>query len=291
MTRTIDKPTDIPRSGWTATARRVGREIGRDRISLVSAGVAFFGLLALFPGIAALVAVAGLVMDPQTVVAQLEQASGMLPSQAADILTRQAEDVAASGGTTLGLAAIGGLLVTIYSASKGIASLIEGMNVAWGEDETRGFLRLKALTLLLTLFVIVGLVLGLLASVAVPAALSFMALGPIWDAAITAVTYAVLLGLTILGLAVLYRFGPDRDQPGWRWLTPGAAVAAVAWAVGTALFAWYVTSFGSYNATFGSLGGVIVLLTWLWLSSFVVLLGAEIDSELEREAEAHRHGD
>ena len=281
---TAQSPTDMPRAQWAKVAKRTGAEIGRDRVSLIAAGIAFYGLLALFPGIAACMAIAGLVVQPDQVVSQLEQLSGMLPAEAADIIIGQAQDVAGSRQGGLGLAAVGGLLIAIYSASKGVASLIDGVNVAYGENETRGFIWLKTLTLLLTLFVIIGLLIGIAASVVVPAVLSALQLGPGFEWIVRIVTYAVLLILAVFGLAVIYRYGPDRARPRWRWVTPGAIVAAVGWFAGTVLFAWYVASFGSYNETFGALAGVVVLLMWMWVSAFIVLLGAEIDAELERQA-------
>ena len=281
--RHAETPKQIPKTGWKDIGFRIKDEISADHVSLVAAGVAFYGLLALFPAITAAMALAGLLTEPQGIVQQLEQIGQLMPQQAADIITNQAAKVAGSNQGGLGLAAILGILLALYSASKGMAALIEGMNVAYDEQEERGFIKLNLLKFGLTLFLIVGFLLGIAATMVLPALMGNLGLGPgvQWLARIA--SYLVLVLLTIFGLAVLYRYGPDRDDPEWNWVTPGAALATLLWILGSIAFAVYVGNFANYNATFGSLGGVIVLLIWLWLSSFIVLLGAEIDSEMEAQ--------
>lgn len=285
MTEHVTSPTHISRGGWWRVAKAVWTSLARDHVSLVAAGVAFFGLLALFPGLAACMAIAGLVTEPATVVEQLRELGNALPQQAAEIIVNQASEVAGSSKGGLGLAALIGLAITWYSASRGIANLIEGLNAAYGESESRGFVRLQGTIFALTLFVVIGVIIAIFANVAVPAVLAAVRLGG-WEPLIAVATYGVMLLLTIGGLAALYRFGPDRKPPRWRWITPGAGIAAIGWFAGSLLFGWYVTNFGSYNETFGTLGGVVVLLTWMWLSAFIVLLGAEIDEAMEAEAGA-----
>ncbi|SDE18414.1 YihY/virulence factor BrkB family protein [Limimaricola pyoseonensis] len=277
-------PGDINKPGWMATLKRVYGEIGDDHVSLIAAGCAFYGLLAIFPGIVAAMAIAGLFFDPSAVVGQLESLAGFLPQQAAEIVLGQAQEVAGSEEGGLGLAALFGIAVAIYSASKGVQSLIEGLNVAFEAEESRGMVALYIRTILLTL----GMIVGFLAIVAVAAGLPAL-LGVLpWEGTtemlITVLRWPVLLVMVALGLAILYRYGPDRGEKKWRWITPGAALACLLWLVGSLGFAFYVRNFGGYNETFGALGGVIVLLMWLWLSSFIILLGAEFDSEMERQA-------
>lgn len=277
-------PGDINKPGWFATLKRVYSEIGDDHVSLIAAGCAFYGLLAIFPGIVAAMAIAGLFFDPSTVVGQLESLSGFLPQQAAEIVLGQAKEVAGSEEGGLGLAAVFGILVAIYSASKGVQSLVEGLNVAFEAEESRGLVSYYLQVLALTLGMILGFLLIVAVAAGLPALLGVLPWEGTTELIITVVRWPVLLVLVALGLAILYRYGPDRAERKWRWITPGAALACLLWLVGSLGFAFYVRNFGGYNETFGALGGVIVLLMWLWLSSFIVLLGAEFDSEMERQA-------
>ena len=276
-------PRDIPARGWKEIFLRVKDEISADHVGLIGAGVAYYGLLALFPALTACMAIAGLLAEPQGIVQQLEQIGQLMPQQAADIIINQATNVAGSNEGGLGLAAIFGLLLALYSASKGMAALIEGMNVAYDEDETRSFVKLNLLKLSLTLFLIVGFLLGVGAAMVLPVVLGNLVLGSVMQWVARIASYLVLVVLTIFGLAILYRLGPDRDDPEWKWVTPGAILATLLWVIGSIAFAIYVGNFANYNATFGSLGGVIVLLMWLWLSAYIILIGAEIDSEMEAQ--------
>lgn len=269
--------------GWWRLLVNVYKEQGDDHVGLISAGVAFYGLLAIFPGLVAVMALAGLVMDPQAVVGQLEGLSRFLPEEAAQIVIDQAVAVTGSQGGGLGLAAIFGVLFALYSASKGVTSLMEGLNVAFEVEEKRGLVRFYLTAFALTIGLMVGflLIVGILGGL--PAVLAFLPLGNATEWIVRLIRWPVVLAVLALGLAVLYRWGPDRGPVPWHWVTPGAAVACGLWLLGSILFAVYVANFGSYNETFGALGGVIVLLTWLWLSAYIVLLGAEVDSEIERQ--------
>jgi len=276
-----DSPTDIPPRDWKRIAGRVWSAIGDHHVSLISAGVAFFGLLALFPAITALVAIAGLVLDPAQVTSQIDRLSALLPASAAEIVAGQATEVAGAEGAGLGFAAIAGLALALYSASKGVASLVEGITIAYGETDDRGIIARTVLKVALTLFLVIGVVMGLAAAVVLPGILGLVDLGIVTEWLIRVGRWAVLLGMTIVGIAVLYRFGPDRRAAKWRWLTPGAVVACVLWLLASVAFALYAENFASYNESFGALSGVIVLLTWMWISAFVLLLGAEINAAAE----------
>jgi len=275
------RPFAIPARGWKEILLRVYAESGRDHIGLVAAGVAFYGLLALFPAITALMAVAGLVLDPAEVTDQMQSFAGLLPDGASSIILGQAVAVAGTEQAGLGLAALAGILFAIYSASRGVSSLIEGLNVAYDQQEERGFVRLTLLRLALTLVLLLGVVAGLVVIVVLPAILGFIDLGPATEWLIRGARWAVLIALTLVGIGVLYRFGPCRSGAKWRWLTPGALAASVGWVAATAAFSFYAENFGSYNESFGTLGGVIVLLMWLWMSAYVLLMGAEINAETE----------
>ncbi|MSU88882.1 YihY family inner membrane protein [Rhodobacteraceae bacterium 2CG4] len=279
-------PLAIPTAGWKAILLRVKDEISADRIGLVAAGVAFYGLLALFPAVAALVAITGLVMDPQAVAEQLQQATAVMPASAAEIIRGQVDDLVASGETALGLTAAIGIALAIYSASKGVSAFMQGLNVAWDETEDRGFVRRTATVLALTALMVLGAAMGLVVGPAVPALLSFVQLGPITELLIVVARWLVMALLAALGIAVLYRYGPSRAPAQWRWLMPGAVLACVLWLAASAGFSVYVENFGSYNESFGALAGVVILLMWLWISAYVLLLGAELNAEAEAQTRA-----
>jgi membrane protein len=280
--RGADRPRDIPRRGWRDIGKRTWASVGADHVTVVAAGVAFYGLLALFPAIAAFVAVAGLILDEATMQAQIAQLSAALPEDAAAIIEGQAMQVA-SGSSAAGWGALVGFLLALWGAARGTKGLMEGMNIAYGEEEERGFLKFNAVALALTLFLILGLVIAVAAALVAPAVAAFVNVPGVVGALLTYATWPVLLVLTIFGLAVLYRYGPSREPAEWRWLTPGSVLATVIWLIGSIGFSIYVANFGNYTATYGALGGVILLLTWFWLSAFVVLLGAELNAEIEHQ--------
>ena len=281
--RSADSPTEIPPKGWKDIAFRVKDEVAADRVGLIAAGVAFYGLLALFPAITALIAISGLLVEPSQVVAQLEDLKGLMPEEVIAIVTDQATAVAGSREGGLGLAAVLGVLIALWSASKGMASLIEGVNVAYDEEEKRGFIKLKLVTLGLTFFLMMGLLGALIATLVLPIVLALFELGPMFEILMTAVLWVGLFCLTVFGLSVLYRYAPSRDAPEWQWASPGALIACLVWVIASAGFAFYVGNFGSYNESFGSLAGVIVLLMWFWISAFIILLGAEVNAEMEAQ--------
>lgn len=284
--RNAETPAEIPAAGWKDIAFRLKDEIAEDRVGLIAAGIAFYGLLALFPAITAIIAISGLMVEPSAIVEQMRELSGVMPQEVITIITKQATAVAGSREGGLGLAAALGILIALYSASKGMASLIQGMNVAYDEEEERGFIKLKLITFALTIVLMIGLLVALLSMLGLPAVLAFVDLGTVVETVITICFWVALLALTILGLSVLYRYAPSRDEPEWKWASMGAVAACVLWIVASAGFAFYVSNFGSYNESFGTLAGVVVLLMWFWISAFVILLGAELNAELEAQTRA-----
>ncbi len=283
--RRARKPSEIPAKGWRDIAWRVWEELTADHVTVVSAGVAFFGLLALFPAIGALMSITGLFMDPAEIEAELETVASVLPQNAASILQEQARSVASNSGAGLGLAAILGVILSLYGASKGMRTLMEGMNIAYDEEEDRGYIKEYAVSFALTLVLILGLLIALAVTVVVPALLGNLGLPETIVTAVEWGRWPLLALFTILGLAILYRFGPSREDPEWRWVTWGSVIATILWVAGSVAFSIYVRNFGGYNESYGALGGVIILLTWLWLSAYIVLLGAEINSEMEHQTE------
>lgn len=281
--RNAENPIEVPASGWKDIAFRLKDEIAEDRVGLIAAGVAFYGLLALFPAITALIAISGLLVEPSAIVEQMRGLSGIVPEEVIAIITKQATAVAGSREGGLGLAALLGILIALYSASKGMASLMQGINAAYDEHEERGFIKLKLVTFALTILLMIGLIIALLSMLGLPAVLAFVDMGDFVETMITIAFWIGLVLLTILGLSVLYRYAPSRDKPEWMWASVGAVVGCVTWIVASAGFAFYVSNFGTYNESFGTLAGVIVLLMWFWISAFIILLGAELNAELEAQ--------
>ena len=282
--RRAERPSEIPRPGWRDIFLRTWREISDDHVSLIAAGVGFYGLLALFPAIAAMIAIWGLLFDPQQIEQQIEAVSGFLPQDAAAIVTEQARTLAAAGGG-LSIAAAGGILFALYSASKGMKALIEGLNIIYDEQEERGFIKLNVVALGLTLVMIVAMLAALGTIIIVPILLGALGLGPVAEILVNLVRWPLLFAVALLVLAIIYRYGPSRARPRWRWVNWGAAVATILWLLGSIAFSIYVQNFGSYNETYGSIGAVIILLMWFWLSAFSVLFGAELNAEMEHQTE------
>ncbi|WP_339948505.1 YihY/virulence factor BrkB family protein [uncultured Albimonas sp.] len=277
-----ERPGRIPGPGWREVLGRVWRALNTDHVGLIAAGVAFYGLLALFPAITASMALGGLVLDPPRVTEQLQTFAGVLPQEAAEIVLGQARDVAGAQ-RGLGLAAILGIGLALWSASRGVASLVEGLNVAYGERETRGFFKRTAIVLALTVCMIFGLIAGLGAALVLPTIFAIVDLGVTAEILLRGARWLLLMGMTILGLSILYRFGPNRRGAKWRWLTPGSIAACGLWLAASIGFSAYVSNFGSYNESFGALAGVVILLMWLWLSAFAVLIGAALNAEAEQQ--------
>jgi membrane protein len=252
---------------------------------MLAGGVAFFAFLAVFPALIAGLTLYGLVADPNQVAQQVETLAATLPREAQPLIVDQLRSVVAGSDGALGIGLIVSLLAAIWSASSGTGNLIQAINLAYDEDETRGFLKLRGTALLLTLGAIVFVLITLALVAVVPALLDALPLGPVATVLAQVVRWALLIAVVIVSLAVVYRVAPDRDAPRIRWTSTGAVVATLLWVAGSAAFSLYVDNFGSYNRTYGALAGVIVLLLWLYLTSYVVLLGAEINAEAERQTE------
>lgn len=269
--------------GWGAVIWHVARRIGQDQLGLVAAGVAFYALLAVFPAIAALTALAGLFTEAEAVVVQLQSFTQFLPDEAALILLNQANKVAGSSDRGLSLALFLGVGFSIYLSTRATTSLIYGLNIAFEEQESRGFVLFWVTVILLTATLLFGAVTLALLLVGLPTALAFIPVDVGTEQILIASRWILVAVVVIAGMSILYRWGPARGSAHWRWLTPGTVVSSLFWFLGTIGFTIYVANFGNYNQTFGSLGGVIILLTWLWLSAFIVLLGALLDAEVNAQ--------
>jgi membrane protein len=277
-----EKPQHIRKRGWKDILKRTKDEIRKDHLTIVAAGVAFFVMLGIVPGIAAVISIYGLAADPAQVQQQFASIKGVMPSEVYQLLNEQMTNIASSSAAA-GWGAALGILLALWGGSKGVKALIEGLNIAYREEEKRGFFKLSLAALGLTLAGVVGLIIliGLIAFV--PTILRSLQVGETLQTLGSILRWPLLLLFFMAGLAVLYRYGPSRDEPRWSWVSGGAIAATVLWLIASLLFSFYVANFGSYNETYGSLGTVVILLLWIYLSAYSVLLGAELNAEMERQ--------
>jgi membrane protein len=281
--RTADQPEQIPAVGWWDIVVRVYRDIGRDNVSLIAGGLAMYAVLAVFPALAAAVSVYGLIFTPADVIKQMNGFAGILPPGVWDIFNTQLQDVARRESSTLTIGAVLGVIIALASARSGMAALMQAANIAYQEREKRGFFRQVWTSVMFTLGGLLTFILMLLLGVALPLVFkAFTASSWVQDA-VAILRWVLLWVFAVVGLALTYRLAPARERARWRWVTWGSVFAATLWIAGSIVFAFYVGTFGSYAKTYGALGGVIVLFMWFYLSSYVVVLGAEINAEMERQ--------
>lgn len=281
--RYASKPGQIPAVGWLDILWRVRREVSRDLVAMMAAGIAFNAMLALFPMIAAIISIWALVMDPQDLAGQIVQLSHYLPPEASRLINDQARRIGESTSTGLSLTALGSVVVAMFIASKGVLWMVMGLNVVYGEDDKRGVLHRGMIVAALTL----GLILMLLVTVAFvaffPLVIGMLGLDTLLVRAVAWLRWPALLLVMMLVIAVFYRFGPCRRSPRWRWLSVGSVVATLMWLIGSGGLSLYFGRVVSVSEIYGSLGAVVMLMLWFWLSAFVVLLGAEFNVEMERQ--------
>jgi membrane protein len=281
--RSATKPSEIPARGWKDIAFRIYANIGDDRVVAMAASVTFYAILALFPAIAAVVALYGLFSDPRTISSHLESLSAVLPGGAMQVLSDEINRIAAQANSKLGSAFLIGLVTALWSANAGIKSLIDALNIVYKEPEKRNFFRLNAASLIFTLAIIVFVLTALAAMVVLPPVLEYFEISSFAEQMTKICRWPAMLVVVMFGLSYLYRYGPSRAEPKWRWITWGSGFAALAWLVVSLLFTWYAAHFGSYNKTYGSLGAIVGFMVWIWLSNIVILLGAEINAETEHQ--------
>jgi membrane protein len=278
-----DRPSEIPRPGWFQIVKRAWKESKKDSVPLLSAGVAFYAFLAIIPTLIAVVMIYGLVSDAEDVAEQVESFGEALPTSAEELLTEQMTTLATASERSLSVGLVIALVFALWTASGGISNLITAVNVAYDEEQKRGFVKSRALALGMTVGAIVFMVVAVALVAAIPVVLDALDV-PGWVKAVVQVgRWLGLVVAVLIALALLYRWAPDRDAPKFRWLSIGAVVATVLWVVGSIGFSVYVDNFGSYGRTYGSLAGVVVLLLWLWLAAYATLLGAEINAEMEQQ--------
>jgi len=276
-------PSKIPARGWKDILLRVYANISKHRILALAAGMTYYSILAIFPATAALVAVYGLFSDPSTIARHLDQLGGFLPGGAIDVAREQLTRVASKESQALGLTFLVGLGVSLWSSNAAMKSLFDTLNIVHDEEEKRGFLKLNAISLGFTIGGVLFVLAALGSILVVPILLQHVGLSNAGDLLLRLGRWPAMYLILTFALAVIYRYGPSRETPKWRWITWGSAMAALLWLAVSGMFSWYAANFGNFNETYGSLGAVIGFMTWLWISAIVILLGAEIDAEMEHQ--------
>jgi membrane protein len=283
-TAEADSPADIPPRGWKRILIDTWKDAGEDNLTLISAGVAFYAFLAFVPLLTAFVLSYGLIAEPSSVVSHMQTLTSIMPQNAAAIIGDQLQNMTQTSGAKTGFALLVAVGIALYGASKGAGSIMTALNIVFEVEETRSFIKRTLMALAMT----AGAVLVLFLAILAISALNFLEhvvpeVGGVTQFVLKALFFLVAAAAVVLLLAVIYRYGPNRPEAEWKWITPGSGAATIVWLVATLGFGFYVSNFSDYNATYGSLGAVIVLLTWLYLTAYVVLLGAELNAILEIE--------
>jgi membrane protein len=277
--------------GWWPILKRTFVRFNDDRLMTEAAGVTFYTLLAIFPALATLISLFGLVADPAIITSQLQDAKGIIPDGGLDIIKDQVTSLTAHGSQTLGFGVLIGVLASLWSANAGVKSLFDALNVVYHEREKRGYVWRTLVCLCFTLGGLGFLIVALAAIVAVPIVFAYVGLGDAVHTLVTVLRWPLMMIVLALFLALIYRYGPSRRHAEWQWVSGGSLFASIFWVVGSLGFSYYVSNFGSYNKTYGSLGAVIGFMTWIWISTMVVLLGGELNAELEQLGSAGPPGD
>lgn len=281
--RRSNTPLELPWRGWQDVLWRLATQVTDDHLTLVASSVAFYGLLALFPALISVVTLYGLWANPADVVPLIETYARALPWTARSLIIEELSSIARTSGASLTAGFVASLAISLFSASTGIASLMLGLNIAYDETETRGWIRRRILALGFTLGISLFVVVTVGVITVLPSVLDRLGLAGGTQALIRLVRWPLMGAGVLVGLALLYRYGPNRTPPRWAWVFAGAVLATVVWTLASLLFSLYVENLGRFNKTYGTLGSVIVLVLWLFISAFAILLGAELNAELERQ--------
>jgi membrane protein len=276
-------PLQIPWRGWYDILWRTYREMNSDRLLSIAGGVSFFVLLAIFPAVTALVSAYGLFFNTSTITDNLSLLNDVVPDNMLNIVHEQASRIASNSARALSIGFVVGVAASLWSAMSGVKAIIDALNVIYEQKEGRNVLKLNLVALVFTLAGFAAFLLAITAIVVLPLILSPIGLGSMTETLTRIARWPVLLVALLIGLAVLYRYGPDRRAARWQWVSVGSVFAAVTWIAASFLFSWYLASFANYNATYGSLGAVVGLMIWLWISTILVLLGAELNAEIEHQ--------
>jgi membrane protein len=281
--RHASSPLDIPWKGWKDILYRTASQASEDRLLAIAAGVVFYGLLALFPAIAALVSCYGLFAKPSTINDHLSFLAGVMPAEAYSIVQSQVSHVVSKGEVGLSFNFAVGLVIALWSANAGARAVMDALNIVYEEDEKRGYVWLTLVSLAFTAAGVIAMLMAVGTVVGVPLVLSRFGLADMTEAVLNAARWPALMLGMLIGLALLYRYGPSRREAKWQWISIGAVLATVMWFAGSAALSYYFANFANYNATYGSLGAAIGTMMWMWMSAIVVLFGAELNAEIEHQ--------
>ena len=276
-------PWQIRSRGWADILRRAWKDTGRKNLSLVAGGVSFYLLMALFPALAALVSIFGLIANPADVAQGVASLSGMLPASTVTLIGNELRQLVSVSHKSLGLGIVIGVAIALWSGERGMTGMMEALGIAYDRPERRGWIRFNVTALLLTVAVIVGGTIALALVAGLPVVLDAAGVRGVarWIGLVAEWPFLIVF---VMGLVTLiYRYGPDQTAPEWKWASPGVIVATFLWLAGSSLFTIYIYEFGNYNRTYGSLGALLILLSWMWLSAYVVLFGAAVNGEAERQ--------
>ena len=275
-------PVAVRPQPWRDVGAHVWENIGRHRILAIAAGVTFYALLAIFPAIAAIVTVYGLFADTGSIAGLLDSLAGVVPGGALTVIGDEVTRIASGPPASLSITLVVSLVISLWSANAGMKAIFDALNVVYNSEEKRSFVRLNVVSLGFTLSAVVFLLAAMASVIVVPIVLNYLSIRSSAAPLVALTRWPAMFAVTVFALSLVYRFGPNRDEAQWRWITWGSAQAAAVWLAASLLFSWYAAHFGNYNATYGSLGAVIGFMTWMWLSTIVILIGAEIDAVMER---------
>jgi membrane protein len=281
-----NSPLSFRWAEWKALLIHVYRAMGADELSLLAAGVGFYALFAIFPGLGAATWLFGLLADPNTIQQQMDSLRDVVPAEAYDLIQKQLISLTSKQSTGFSLTGITSLLIALYSARLAASSMMQALNEVYKVKETRGFIETNAIAILFTVVAIVVFLLAIALLVVLPTIFRFIGFPPLIENLLRYLRWPALAALAVIALALTYRFGPNRKNVHWRWITWGSVTATAIWLIASFGFSWYVSAFGSYDRVYGSLGAVVILLFWFWLTAFSALLGAEIDKAIECPAES-----
>ena len=281
--RDAQSPSQIPLLGWKDLLWRVWQQAGEDRITLIAAGTTFYLLLALFPTLAAFVSIYGFVADPKTVADHVAFLGGLMPGGGIDIIRSQLESLANQDRDALSIGFLVAVLGAFWSANSGVKTLFEALNIAYEEREKRSFIKLNLIAFTFTFGAVIIGIFMIVAVGVVPAVLGVLHIDHFSETIIAVLRWPLLLIAVAVGISILYRYGPSREPAKWRWISWGSGLATVVWMVASAGFSFYLQNFADYNATYGSLGAVVGLMFWIWISVLILIVGAELNAEMEHQ--------
>ena len=278
------------RGNWRQRLAYVWHAIGRDNISIMAAGIAYYAMLSIFPGMSALVLTYGLVADPLTIEHHVDALAGVLPGEALKLLSDQLTALVTAPTEKLGIGLIVSALIALWSATSGTSAMMNALTIAYEGKEERGLLHFYGLSIALTVAGVIFLLVALVLIAGVPNAVTRLPLSEFWQQVVSLIRFPMLAVLAFLGLGTLYRLAPNRKRPGWDFARAGTILASLLWLAGSAAFSFYASYFGSYDRTYGSVGAVAIMLVWLYVTAYIVLAGAELNGEILR-GDARDRGD